>query len=145
MPRREFSKRSDYNVLDRRNRHIITADGWLHEQDNRKLIVNAQGVTEIAQEKGMDTYRKVDASRCAGARAEWNKTKNVWHVIQDMWAHVEADHPVLKLKGTVDGKTLWERLFALADETMLQVETTGTFDQKLLSRQAHDIIHLYMM
>jgi hypothetical protein len=146
LPRREFSQRSDYNVLDRRNRHIITADGWLHEQDNRKLLITEQGaVTEIAQEKGLDTYRKVDASQCEGARKEWNKTKGVWHVIQAMWAHIESHHPVLHFQDKVDGEVLWSKLFTLADKTMAQVESTGTLDEKALSKQAHDTIHQYLI
>ena len=38
LPRREYSKRSDYNVMNRTNKHLVTDYGWLHEQDNLKLI-----------------------------------------------------------------------------------------------------------
>jgi len=38
LPRREYSKRSDYNVMMRGNHVEITDEGWLHEQDNEKVI-----------------------------------------------------------------------------------------------------------
>jgi len=37
LPRREFTKRSDYNVLRRGNRIILTPTGWMFEQDNKRL------------------------------------------------------------------------------------------------------------
>ena len=40
LPRREYTKRSDYNVMSRGNRQEITANGWVHEQDNTKLILS---------------------------------------------------------------------------------------------------------
>ncbi|MFB0938546.1 MAG: hypothetical protein QMB29_06395, partial [Urechidicola sp.] len=38
LPRREYSKRSDYNIMSRGNTVQITDYGWLHEQDNDKII-----------------------------------------------------------------------------------------------------------
>src|SRR5690606_14322316 len=38
LPRREYTTRSDYNVTIRTNRHEITKDGWIHDQDNDKII-----------------------------------------------------------------------------------------------------------
>ena len=38
LPRREFSKRSDYNVTLRGNRHEVTNKGWVHDQDNKKIL-----------------------------------------------------------------------------------------------------------
>jgi len=37
LPRREYTQRSDYNITLRGNRHEITHDGWIHEQDNQKI------------------------------------------------------------------------------------------------------------
>src|SRR5690606_21853417 len=37
LPRREFSKRSDYQVLAAINTHVVTDDGWMHYQSNYKL------------------------------------------------------------------------------------------------------------
>ena len=32
LPRREYTKRDDYNIMIRGNRHEITNDGWIHDQ-----------------------------------------------------------------------------------------------------------------
>ena len=37
LPRREYTKRSDYNVTLRGNRHEITEYGWLHDQDRPRM------------------------------------------------------------------------------------------------------------
>ena len=38
LPRRERSIRSDYNVLNRGNRIEITNEGWIHKQNNQKIL-----------------------------------------------------------------------------------------------------------
>ncbi len=57
LPRREFSKRSDYNVMTRRNRQEITDYGWVHEQDNDKVL-REDSDKVIAGEKEWNTYTK---------------------------------------------------------------------------------------
>ena len=57
LPRREHTKRNDYNVLKRRNIQEITTLGWIHEQDNDKLIRDTNGKDVLlAQEKGIAEY-----------------------------------------------------------------------------------------
>ena len=62
LPRREFSKRSDYNVTMRGNRHEITSDGWVHDQDNKKIQKEDDSQFVLAHEKGYSTYTKVPDS-----------------------------------------------------------------------------------
>ena len=38
LPRREYTKRNDYNITSRGNRQEITSYGWVHDQDNDKVI-----------------------------------------------------------------------------------------------------------
>ncbi|RYH09545.1 hypothetical protein EON65_40040, partial [archaeon] len=52
LPRREYSVRSDYNILKRTNRINIVENGYVHEQDNIK-IQRANGEDKIlVEEKG---------------------------------------------------------------------------------------------
>ena len=52
LPRREFSKRSDYNVTLRGNRHEIIDEGWIHDQDNKKIQKDDAGNESVlAHEK----------------------------------------------------------------------------------------------
>ncbi len=145
LPRREFSKRSDYEILKRRNRHQNFSWGWLHEQDNVKLKMTEQGLIRIADEKGLDTYRRVEDSKCVSAKIWWGKNKAVWHVIQEMWAHIRSHHSILEFRSNVNGKTLWMGLFELADQFQKEVELTGILDQARLKKTSHDLIHQYLI
>lgn len=74
MPRREYTKRSDYNVTVCSNRHEITANGWIHDQDNDKVI-RKTGKKDVllAQEKGVNEYVKVSDEKCKTAQDWWKK------------------------------------------------------------------------
>jgi ComF family protein len=68
LPRREFSKRSDYNVMQRTNKHILTDYGWLHEQDNLKIERDGSKDQVIVAEKGLNAYTKIDNAKCEAGR-----------------------------------------------------------------------------
>lgn len=112
LPRREYTQRSDYNVTLRRNRHEITADGWVHDQDNDK-IVREEGKEDVllAQEKGYNTYVKVDDSKCQAAQKWWVDNKAFWEEARKAWAAVYGRGKNLELAAKVDGKRLYEFLF----------------------------------
>lgn len=116
LPRREFSKRSDYNLMERRNRHEITAWGHVHEQDNDKVLRSEAGDELIAAEKGMNTYRKVEDSRCQPAEAWWAKNQEFWSDVRFVWDEIFDRNQDMKLQKVVDGKPLFMHLFPLGDE-----------------------------
>lgn len=124
LPRREHTKRDDYNVLKRRNIHEITKQGWIHEQDNDKIIRDDQGRDVLlAQEKGLDTYTKVDDSKCKLAQQYWTKNKNIWEKVRTKWETFFSKNKDLSLQRTVDGKPLYEYLFDLKpDATQAQID-----------------------
>ncbi|MFK8294713.1 DUF6607 family protein [Capnocytophaga canimorsus] len=76
MPRREQEIRNDYNVLLRRNQHEITNYGWLHQQDNDKVLRrDDKDDLVIAQERGYNTYKKVADEKCKAAQEFWQENK----------------------------------------------------------------------
>jgi hypothetical protein len=111
LPRREYTKRSDYNVTFRRNRHEITTYGWLHEQDNDK-VVRADGKEDIilAQEKGYNTYVKVADNRCQAGQDYWTKNKDKWALVRAKWDEVFARNTDLILEEKVDNKVMFKYL-----------------------------------
>lgn len=113
LPRREYTKRSDYNVLLRNNMHEITNDGWIHEQDNKKIIRSDGNDVILAEEKGFNSYTRVDDSRCIAAKNWWEENHEVWEKIRLSWDKTFDKHKRLSLKSQVDGKRLYEELFAL--------------------------------
>lgn len=100
LPRREYSKRSDYNVMLRGNRHEITDYGWVHEQDNDKIIrKDGQEDVLLAQEKGWNTYTKVADEKCKPALDWWKEHSDFWATVRGAWDEVydrEGDLTLLK-------------------------------------------------
>lgn len=112
LPRREYTKRSDYNVTLRGNRHEITKYGWLHDQDNEKLIrETGKEDVVLAKEKGYNTYVKVDDSRCQAAQDWWKNSQEKWAKVRTKWDEVFARHQNLALHAKVDNKVLFKYLF----------------------------------
>ena len=117
LPRREFSKRSDYNVMVRRNRQEITDYGWVHEQDNGKVVRESVD-TEIAREKGWNTYSKTEEARCQLAKDWWQDKQVYWNDVRKVWDELFAQKQKVEIEKKVDGKVLFMKLFALEDEML---------------------------
>ncbi|MFA6088145.1 DUF6607 family protein [Mucilaginibacter sp.] len=115
LPRREFTKRSDYNVLRRGNRVYLTPQGWMYEQDNKKIVRTPEGDKLLAQEKGYEEFTKVDEAKFAYAKKWWAGQQAYWTDVRTAWDNVIAKNATIKLSGKKDGKLLYERLFELAD------------------------------
>lgn len=117
LPRREHTIRNDYNVLKRTNVHEITDFGWIHDQDNDKIVRDDKGTDVLlAQEKGHDVYTKVDNSKCVLAQNYWNKNKELWKKVRAKWSQVFMESKDLNLRKKVDNKALYSKLFDLKPE-----------------------------
>jgi hypothetical protein len=113
LPRREFTKRNDYDILNRRNRHSIEPWGWMHEQDNEKII--SKNKSKIAEEKGYNSYTKVSEDKCKSAADWWGTNKPYWNAIQNIWHNKSLSQDLLVLKPKYNGNSLWMELFSLTD------------------------------
>jgi hypothetical protein len=118
LPRREITKRQDYNVTFRRNHHEIFDWGWSHDQDNDKLIreVDKKDII-LAQEKGYNTYKKVKNERCMAAQVFWKDNKEMWALVRKEWNTIFSMPQNIQLKNKVEGKRLYQYLFALELDT----------------------------
>ncbi len=112
LARREYTTRSDYNLLLRGNRQEITDYGWLHDQDNHKIIKEeSKEDVLLAKEKGYNTYVKVDDSRCKAAANWWKENNSKWQLVRSKWNEVYSRNKNLELKNKVDNKVLYKHLF----------------------------------
>ncbi|RED45571.1 hypothetical protein DFQ10_102447 [Winogradskyella eximia] len=111
LPRREYTKRSDYNITLRGNRHEITNYGWVHDQDNEKVLreIGKEDVI-IAKEKGYNTYKKVDDSRCQASKDWWKAQQDKWALVRTKWDAVYGRNKDLTLAEKVDNKVLFKYL-----------------------------------
>lgn len=111
LPRREYSKRSDYNVMKRGNRVHITDYGWLHEQDNDKVIRTDTSEVLLVQEKGYNIYKKRANKDCIAAKTYWEDNKAMWTDVRNIWDDIYSDSKELILHEKIEGKKLYEHLF----------------------------------
>ncbi len=113
LPRREYTKRSDYNITLRGNRHEITKNGWVHDQDNSKVI-RKKGKQDLvlAKEKGFNTYVKVNDNKCKAAATWWKNNQEKWTIVRTKWADVYNRNKNLKLEAKVENKQLYKYLFS---------------------------------
>lgn len=119
LPRREHTKRKDYNVLRRTNRHELTSYGHLHEEDNIKIVRDETGKDSIlAYEKGWNTYKRVEPSKCKAAQEWWQKNQRYWTVVADLWKEQLAANSTVKIAKTGNIEELHSALSDLGDETM---------------------------
>ena len=117
LPRREFSIRSDYQALVGRNRHTVMADGWTHEQDNLKAVVDAKShkvSKKIAREIGLNRYQRVKNFDFSAGKSYFTKTEPFWSDVRAFWNNLLAKNNSFDMKTKVDGKKMYEPLFRYA-------------------------------
>ena len=113
LPRREYTQRIDYNEKKKKNRHEITKTGWIHDQDNDKINVKKDGNREIiAQEKGINTYKRVPNEKCKAAKKWWTENRTYWAEVRTAWENIFKRKQNLKLKKKVANKKLMKLLWS---------------------------------
>jgi hypothetical protein len=132
LPRREYTKRDDYNAMNVENRHTIVPGGWTHEQDNTKTVRRADGSTErtIAREFGFNDYQKGTDVDFAPAYAYWNATRDYWARVRARWDAALAHPAGLRMKTKVDGMAMIIPLFTQAGE----VQEGGAVDDARIDK-----------
>lgn len=117
LPRREFSIRDDYNVTLRTNRHELTDFGWVHDQDNQKILKTEEGNELIlAEEKGYNTYTKVDDNKCKAAQDWWSNHNEYWADVREEWQSIFDNKKDITLEKSIDDKPLFMHMFELQDQ-----------------------------
>ena len=132
LPRREYSKRKDYQALEVVNRHTLTPSGWVHEQDNTKLVLDAGGAHAIAREHGINSYTHVGDYDFSAGRDYWKRTSAFWAGVRARWAAREAANVAFATTPEPDGEPRIDEFFKLADragagETIAPVEIDALF------------------
>ena len=133
LPRREYTKRSDYNVLRRKNRHILTDYGFLHEQDNIKII-RAEGRPdeELVQEKGLNMYKRVDDAEAGmPGKVWWEAHRPFWREVLAVWSDIYGTRKDLKFKEAKGDEKLFSALFELDDKRFKGEKTSADLKSEI--------------
>ena len=116
LPRREFSVRSDYNVLDAVNRQIILPTGWVHEQENLKLNLDTDdGKEYLAKEIGINRYDRIREFDFTSGDEYWEKTEDYWSAVRAVWAGIYAGKSEFVLNPRLQDKSLISKQFEFAE------------------------------
>lgn len=91
LPRREYEARDDYDYLIVINRHTLTPSGWIHSQDNRKVVDRDGKKQIIAHEVGLNRYNRTDDVLATQADRWWMENQKVWNPIREFWVKAGED------------------------------------------------------
>jgi len=120
LPRRESSVRSDYQILEGTNRHALTPTGWVQEEDNLKLVLDAQGqpaaaAPYLAREVGVARYEHIVDFDFSAGDAYWQRSGPFWRDVRAAWDAVYADRESFEYLEEVDGQEMFVPLFEYAE------------------------------
>ena len=121
LPRREFSVRSDYQVLVGTNKHTITPNGWVQEEDNLKVKLESIGkMTQempiVAKEIGLARYERIIEHDWSPGDEYWKKTGSFWNSVRSTWSELMRNQQVLQLDTQkLKNSPMFMNLFNLAD------------------------------
>jgi len=123
LPRREFSVRDDYDALRAVNRHIITPTGWVHEEQNEKLVLG-DDPRILAREVGLNRYERIVDHDFSAGDAYWARTAPFWAEVRAAWQRLFAAHDAVRFEARTDDGLLFMKLFEYAQT----LEADAPFD-----------------
>ena len=114
LPRREFSVRKDYDVLVGTNRHTITAQGWVQEENNLKLALGAGRY--IAREYGVARYERIRDYDFGEGEKYYARSEPFWAEVRAAWRELEQGAGRFTVRAPVDQAQLFIPFFGYADK-----------------------------
>ena len=118
LPRREWSVRKDYQVLVGTNRHTITPDGWVQEENNLKLVLDGSKpraeMPYLAREYGFARYQRIKDFDFSAGEEYFARTEPFWAEVRAAWRELAQRQPRFTLKAPVDQGRLFEPFFEYA-------------------------------
>ncbi|MEM7417297.1 MAG: DUF6607 family protein [Gemmatimonadota bacterium] len=113
LPRRDMTTRDDYHAVDAVNRHVLTPDGWVHEQDNSKVVLDDHPHV-LVREVGVNTYDRFDDYPTHAADAYWSATADYWAGVRAEWNEIIAEHAQFAIMLQGETAELYMPLLGLA-------------------------------
>ncbi|MEM1152193.1 MAG: DUF6607 family protein [Pseudomonadota bacterium] len=119
LPRREFSVRDDYHVLEGTNRHTITRNGWVQEENNLKLVLTEDGSPNpeqpyLAREQGMARYERIVDHDFSSGDEYWKTTGPFWADVRQVWNELFEQHESFHVPKKLDDQSLFMVMFQYA-------------------------------
>lgn len=120
LARRDAIRNPVYDRYVGINRHQLTPNGWIHWQDNTKMMPAKDGsgqLVPVVQEYVLNTYERFDGYNVAAAESYWDKTAAYWQAVRAKWDEVaEAGGGIRIAQEASIGTTIADELLILADK-----------------------------
>jgi hypothetical protein len=132
LPRRDYTKRSDYNAINAENRITVTPAGWTHEQDNSKTIRTGEATTSmLTREFGFNDYRSVQGFNFQPAYDYWQRTSPFWAKVRTHWQQRAQQTGVVILPGALTDTSLMQALdeLAVAEKSATELDISMLIDR----------------
>ncbi len=117
LARRDAVRKPVYGWYEGINRHALTPNGWVHEQDNAKTgLIDGREQTFV-HEVATNTYERFEGFPVKAGDDYWAATGAYWAAVRSAW-----DEAIRKGRGVAVaeepemGSVTGERLMTLADE-----------------------------
>ena len=129
LARRDDIRDPIYDRYKGINRHQITPKGWIHWQDNTKMMPAKDGsgaLVPVVQEYVLNTYERFDDYNVAAADEYWAKTKDYWAAIRAKWDEVKRANGGIKIEQAANegNSSIGSELLQIAD-AIKKGETTS--------------------
>jgi len=119
LARRDAVRDPIYDRYRGINRHQITPTGWIHWQDNTKMMPAKDGSGElvpVVQEYVLNTYERFDGYNIAAAEEYWAKTSEYWAAIRAKWDEVASRNGGIEIAQEANyGTDIAAELLKMAD------------------------------
>lgn len=121
LPRREYSVRKDYDLLEGFNRHTVTRHGWVQDEENWKLDVDEKGQADsktpyLSKEQGFARYRSLQDFDVTEGDKYWKLTKPYWDEVRQQWDEIISSSKIIKVSKKIDDQPLFSAFFSYASE-----------------------------
>lgn len=126
LARRDATRDPPYDHYAAMNRHVITPNGWVHEQDNAKIRTRDGGAATVVHEFGVNTYTRFADYDVAAGDAYWTATADYWAAVRGLWdTALRAGGGTIHVEEQAEwGSVASEALMTLADDIQAGRTTT---------------------
>lgn len=144
LPRREFSVRDDYHVLETVSQISIVPSGWVQDDDALKLVLDADGLPDgdmpyLAREAGISRYERIVDYDFAAGDAYWEKTASFWAEVRAAWREIRHGSERFTILHEVDGNSLSAAMLNLAEQHRI-----GASDPAVIPREVRSTLQRFI-
>jgi hypothetical protein len=119
LARRDAVRHPPYDHYVGTNRHAITPNGWVHEQDNAKIGMRDGKPITFTHEVVLNTYARVTGipNLVAAGETYWARTRDYWAQVRTAWdAAIARGHGISVEEKAENGSVTGPKLMGLADD-----------------------------